>query len=1220
MRGKTTPLTLPRLPLPLRHPSPTPRLPYLSVTRHPCLVFPTSPSPVTHASSSLPLPCGGWQLITHTASVHALNPKFQHALTDASSFLPHRHQLVFLLHYHARHSCLTLPTPRLPCLTVTHASSSLPHRYPRLVFPASPLPTPRLPCLTVTHASSSLPHRYPRLVFPASPLPTPRLPCLTVTHASSSLPHRYPRLVFPASPSPTPRLPCLTVTHASSSLSHRYPRLVFPVSPLPTPRLPCLTVTRYPCHASSSLPHRHPCHASPCLTITRHPCHASPCLTITPASPPSMYVGSAMLGLMPQQLSLMQRLKTSIAAAPFLTSIAATNPRAALKREISVWSDASGSGGTSARDAMLRRAYGSQLDLTGKHGLASNDHFGCAEGESWYGGAREEQACQTTEDLLDALIPRLRRRVVRAVREHKLDAAEGREFFSLTHGWMISQAENARNEMKQDADADKVAVTATTTTRVPPASTTTTTRVPPASTTTTTRVPPAPTTTTTRVPPAPASTTTTTASTTTTATAFTTTTTITATAFTTTTTTTPTSTHLVKSPTTPTSTHLVKSPTTPTSTSTPRVKSPTTPTTWPQDPTAKTTTTTTTSTNTPAEHHTAATTSTATTTANVSTMSSEAKPTTTTTAVAATSPTTTTTTTTHREQQDTTPTITTTTPTNPHNHLYTPLTATTTSTPSTTHTPSQAASPLHTAISPSLPLVTQHTATPATSLATSQAAAVARRDGEAGEAKKCSVSGGREVLIGGMKYEGASVCHGASQGTGFGAGAGGWNGGAVPHCTHEAPGMVLQECPEQPPQGQNPAYQSEAGWTGQQCSFSPAESSGARGLGFVGYGSPLPCIANGGSGWVVTPESPTVRSPLAEAGAEGAAWGSEEDSEKLVLDGRPRGARRVEVLGRREARHRRRKVGMAARVADVRGILRCVAFPRTDRAARVSFDMPVAAMGQSYGPEHMRPPWPKRTDGSDGQQDAPFSILEESDAEASDNCEMKTITIRLGGGDEGGSGAEGGSGGSNGGEGSGRGGLINWRPRLGRNHQALPGTPDKEPPAPRPAPEASELVILNLLQDSRRHKGQGTPSPSSPSTEEHAPRHSGEPSLDHIIIPPPRQYTPAAPPPRQYTPAAPPPRQYTPAGPPHHHHHHNHLSAQPAPFTPTTVSSSSSSSSSSSPRAETSLHEAHHDPSGAQSRHDTDDDTDDGSTTPIEEFFLNHGVRFDATSARSKKL
>lgn len=52
---------------------------------------------------------------------------------------------------------------------------------------------------------------------------------------------------------------------------------------------------------------------------------------------------------------------------------------------------------------------------------------------------REERACQTTEDLLDSLIPRLRRRVVRAVRENKLDATEGREFFSLTHGWMTSQ-------------------------------------------------------------------------------------------------------------------------------------------------------------------------------------------------------------------------------------------------------------------------------------------------------------------------------------------------------------------------------------------------------------------------------------------------------------------------------------------------------------------------------------------------------------------------------------------------------------------------------------------------------------------------------------------------------------------------------------------------------------------------------------------------------------
>ncbi|MPC46271.1 hypothetical protein E2C01_039985 [Portunus trituberculatus] len=138
---------------------------------------------------------------------------------------------------------------------------------------------------------------------------------------------------------------------------------------------------------------------------------------------------------------------------------------------------------------MLRRAYGSQLDLTGKQQLARlplpflirgsvpEGGVPCGGGgvenmclsrkghgeevsavvkrhlalvspcpftllawsEAWYGAVREERACQTTDELLDPLIPRLRRRVVRAVREHKLDAAEGREFFSLTHGWMSSQ-------------------------------------------------------------------------------------------------------------------------------------------------------------------------------------------------------------------------------------------------------------------------------------------------------------------------------------------------------------------------------------------------------------------------------------------------------------------------------------------------------------------------------------------------------------------------------------------------------------------------------------------------------------------------------------------------------------------------------------------------------------------------------------------------------------
>ncbi|XP_068233250.1 LOW QUALITY PROTEIN: uncharacterized protein [Palaemon carinicauda] len=155
----------------------------------------------------------------------------------------------------------------------------------------------------------------------------------------------------------------------------------------------------------------------------------------------SMYVGSAMLGIAQPQLSLMQRIRSTLGM-PFMPAgfmPRDSNPKGLLKREMSLWSDASGSGNATnqTREIMLKRAYGSQLDLTA-------DGF-------W---SREERSSQTTDDLLDPLIPRLRRRVARAVREKSLDIDQGREFFTLTHSWMSSQAEAARNEMNRN-DSEK---------------------------------------------------------------------------------------------------------------------------------------------------------------------------------------------------------------------------------------------------------------------------------------------------------------------------------------------------------------------------------------------------------------------------------------------------------------------------------------------------------------------------------------------------------------------------------------------------------------------------------------------------------------------------------------------------------------------------------------------------------------------------------------------
>jgi len=65
----------------------------------------------------------------------------------------------------------------------------------------------------------------------------------------------------------------------------------------------------------------------------------------------------------------------------------------------------------------------------------------CAGGgdSTYFSWSKEHASAQTTDELLDPLIPRLRRRVAKAVRENNMDVAEGREFFSITHGWINSQ-------------------------------------------------------------------------------------------------------------------------------------------------------------------------------------------------------------------------------------------------------------------------------------------------------------------------------------------------------------------------------------------------------------------------------------------------------------------------------------------------------------------------------------------------------------------------------------------------------------------------------------------------------------------------------------------------------------------------------------------------------------------------------------------------------------
>ncbi|KAF2361120.1 GPCR family 3 C-terminal protein [Trinorchestia longiramus] len=160
--------------------------------------------------------------------------------------------------------------------------------------------------------------------------------------------------------------------------------------------------------------------------------------------PPGSFMGVAAILNAGHSLRepIMTRLKSALHVPPTPPQASRLHPdsvsssRQGLKRELSLWSEASGSGGTSiiqARELMLQRAYGSQIDLTGE----TFSPWSCAH-----------VSVQTTDDLLDPLIPRLRRRIARAVRENNLDIAVGREFFSLTQGWVTSQMEAAKAEKK----------------------------------------------------------------------------------------------------------------------------------------------------------------------------------------------------------------------------------------------------------------------------------------------------------------------------------------------------------------------------------------------------------------------------------------------------------------------------------------------------------------------------------------------------------------------------------------------------------------------------------------------------------------------------------------------------------------------------------------------------------------------------------------------------
>ena len=121
-----------------------------------------------------------------------------------------------------------------------------------------------------------------------------------------------------------------------------------------------------------------------------------------------------------------------------------TQPKLSLKRETSVWSDVSQASSVAQhREAMLNKAFGSQLDVSGNNDPSTGGlGGGGGTGTGICCGPREDRGSQTCDELLDPLIPRMRRRVARAVREGALSKEEGRQFFTETHGWMQAQVKH----------------------------------------------------------------------------------------------------------------------------------------------------------------------------------------------------------------------------------------------------------------------------------------------------------------------------------------------------------------------------------------------------------------------------------------------------------------------------------------------------------------------------------------------------------------------------------------------------------------------------------------------------------------------------------------------------------------------------------------------------------------------------------------------------------
>lgn len=557
--------------------------------------------------------------------------------------------------------------------------------------------------------------------------------------------------------------------------------------------------------------------------------------------------------------------------------------------------------------------------------------------------------------------------------------------------------------------------------------------------------------------------------------------------------------------------------------------------------------------------------------------------------------------------------------------------------------------------------------------------------------------------------EGEKHSEGASQdGSGGASQQGPGNGSAreASPLPKDKPSVLLNKVEEEEEDCCDPVLQQKCSAVGKDYTVLRESSTDPQIADFIGYGSLMPCSPSWKRQRSVSCDNSIIYKKNRVRPFDQATQTDRcQDSQGWIPNGDPSNSLvLVKASSVNDNAHRKRKVGISAKVSDVRGILKTVSFSPVEKENRVSFNSVVCGRNVSRdelisqgssdedtecdSQERVRyvayrnPVYAEGTPG-----DVSSRIREETlsaDSDISDNCELKSIIIKLGCEEDQPYADENAKSEKNG-------NIINWRPKLGKNHKLLSQSSDmyeydtpsatedeesvieyprsgfsnnidvKEPEKEDPDcckrySRDNELVILDLLHNTFVPKYQGSqicsdldsPQCSSaatpPSVCGDTPGHLSPVSQSHFTITPPEYYrnspTKHASPPESScnssqgygSPQRPPTAWSWDASeaPPEATGATTYVeeltpTASPRPgSSPLVASRGPHDNPMCCPDEDDPVAKAPgHGWRGGVDPRVTRHDTDDDtdeSTTPLEEFFRTRGVKFDTTSNRPKKL